>query len=70
MSQRRPAVAGMFYEGEREALVKGIERCFLDRLGPGPIDVRGKRLEVRGEREKGRRVVGLARAKGDACTGY
>ena len=32
---RRPAVAGMFYEGRREALVRQIEACYLDGAGPG-----------------------------------
>lgn len=59
MNARRPAVAGMFYEGEREALIGSIERCFLSRLGPGRIDVRSKRIEDRREGEKGRRVLGL-----------
>jgi AmmeMemoRadiSam system protein B len=60
MNARRPAVAGMFYEGEREALIESIERCFLSRLGPGRIDLIGKRIiEDRTDEEKRRRVVGL-----------
>ena len=31
---RQPAVAGQFYEGERAALVREIEGCYLDRRGP------------------------------------
>ena len=31
---RSPAVAGQFYEGDRDALVRQIEGCYLHRLGP------------------------------------
>ncbi|MHB9035048.1 MAG: AmmeMemoRadiSam system protein B [Armatimonadota bacterium] len=42
---RRPAVAGMFYEGTRDELEQSIEECFLGRLGPGTLpDVRKRRL--------------------------
>ncbi len=34
---RTPAVAGMFYEPDREALRLSIERCFLSDLGPGRL---------------------------------
>jgi len=34
---RYPAVAGLFYEGDSEALKKRIEWCFKHRLGPGSI---------------------------------
>ena len=34
---RTPAVAGMFYEGTREALVRQIEACYNDLRGPGAI---------------------------------
>ena len=37
MSVRPPAVAGTFYAGSRDALVKQIEGCFLHRLGPGKL---------------------------------
>jgi MEMO1 family protein len=32
---RHPVVAGQFYEGNRERLIREIERCFTCRLGPG-----------------------------------
>jgi hypothetical protein len=48
---RRPAVAGAFYRGSRDALVKEIEACYLSALGPG---------ELPGVAEDGpRKVVGL-----------
>jgi hypothetical protein len=31
---RRPTVAGMFYEGDAEALKVQVESCFLHRFGP------------------------------------
>lgn len=34
---RTPAVAGMFYEGTREALLRQIEACYLDPRGPGAL---------------------------------
>jgi len=34
---RYPAVAGLFYEGDSEALKKRIEWCFKHKLGPGSI---------------------------------
>lgn len=34
---RKPAVAGMFYEDSRSALLSQIEGCFNHRLGPGPF---------------------------------
>jgi len=34
---RRPAVAGQFYEGRSEQLIKSIESCFLHPLGPGQL---------------------------------
>jgi len=37
MSQRGPAVAGMFYDADARALTESIEECFLDRLGPGRL---------------------------------
>ncbi len=36
-SIRMPAVAGQFYEGDREGLVQQIERCYLHPLGPGDL---------------------------------
>lgn len=32
---RNPAVAGAFYEGSKENLLRQIERCYMHRLGPG-----------------------------------
>lgn len=47
---RYPAVAGAFYEGTRERLVRQIENCYTSRLGPGKLP----------ERKDGpRRLVGL-----------
>ncbi|RLG02201.1 MAG: hypothetical protein DRN61_06900 [Thaumarchaeota archaeon] len=46
MKIRRPAVAGSFYKGDRDSLVKQIEWCFLHKLGPGSlprVDERGPR---------------------------
>ncbi len=37
MSVRRAVVAGQFYEGSPDRLVKQIEQCFLHRLGPGAL---------------------------------
>lgn len=34
---RKPAVAGQFYDANRENLIKTIENCFLDIRGPGEI---------------------------------
>ncbi len=34
---RYPAVAGAFYEGSRDSLVRQIERCYTHRLGPGRL---------------------------------
>lgn len=34
---RRPAVAGQFYEGTREGLIRSIEECFHHPLGPGAV---------------------------------
>ena len=34
---RKPYVAGRFYEGQREALIKEIESCFLSKIGPGKL---------------------------------
>ena len=47
---RYPAVAGAFYEGSRDALLRQIERCYTSKLGPGSVP----------KPEKGpRRLVGL-----------
>ena len=34
---RYPAVAGAFYEGSRESLLRQIERCYTSKLGPGHL---------------------------------
>lgn len=41
MEKRRPAVAGMFYEADPEALKAQIEWCFTHPLGPGKLPPRG-----------------------------
>jgi len=47
---RRPAVAGQFYAGSKQALIRQIEECYLHPLGPGSLPRPGK-----GER----RIVGM-----------
>jgi len=45
MQIRTPAVAGMFYSGEKKELKKSIKDCFLHKFGPGkipPSDVKKK----------------------------
>ncbi len=39
---RYPAVAGAFYEGSREALLRQIERSYTSSLGPGSLPAPGK----------------------------
>ena len=34
---RPPAVAGQFYEGDRETLIAQIENCYLHEVGPGRL---------------------------------
>ncbi len=34
---RQPVVAGQFYPGTRDELIREIERCFLGELGPGAL---------------------------------
>lgn len=34
---RKPIVAGMFYESEKEALKEQIKECFLSKFGPGKL---------------------------------
>lgn len=34
---RRAAVAGMFYDGEKQPLVESVEKCFLGPFGPGAL---------------------------------
>lgn len=45
---RYPAVAGAFYEGSRDSLLRQIERCYTSKLGPGhlPKPVQGPRKLV------------------------
>ncbi|NIN64218.1 MAG: AmmeMemoRadiSam system protein B, partial [Anaerolineae bacterium] len=40
-------VAGSFYPGRREDLLKEIERCFKHPLGPGSLPSEEKRTESR-----------------------
>ncbi len=47
---RYPAVAGAFYEGTRESLLRQIERCYMSPLGPGNLPR---------PREGPRKLVGL-----------
>ena len=45
MQIRTPAVAGMFYSGEKKELKKSIKDCFLHKFGPGkipPSDIKKK----------------------------
>ncbi len=37
MGIRRPAVAGYFYAGTREGLIRQIEECFTSEFGPGKL---------------------------------
>lgn len=39
---RRPAVAGQFYAGDRQGLVREIEECFKSPLGPQSLPTSGK----------------------------
>ena len=34
---RKAAVAGQFYEGDKNSLEKRIETCFLENRGPGVV---------------------------------
>jgi AmmeMemoRadiSam system protein B len=47
---RNPVVAGAFYEGARDALLRQLEGCYTHRLGPGRLPEAG---------EGPRRLVGL-----------
>jgi len=40
---RHPAVAGQFYAGSKDRLLREIEQCFLDKRGPGRLPQLGKR---------------------------
>ncbi len=49
MQIRTPAVAGMFYSGEKKELKKSIKECFLHKFGPGkfhPLKLKRKFLEL------------------------
>lgn len=37
MKRRRPAVAGLFYEADRDELLEQIRSCFLGKFGPGRL---------------------------------
>ncbi|MCS6784178.1 MAG: AmmeMemoRadiSam system protein B [Candidatus Caldarchaeum sp.] len=37
MQRRKPAVAGLFYEGSKKELLKQVEGCFLAPTGPGQL---------------------------------
>jgi AmmeMemoRadiSam system protein B len=50
MRVRKPKVAGIFYEGEKEKLKEQIEKCFLHKIGPGKIPEKG---------EKERKTIGI-----------
>jgi AmmeMemoRadiSam system protein B len=45
---RKPAVAGVFYEGNHDSLKKQIEWCFEHKLGPGKIPSIGNKREIKG----------------------
>ncbi|MCD6096663.1 MAG: AmmeMemoRadiSam system protein B, partial [Thermoprotei archaeon] len=51
MRIRKPAVAGLFYEGTPESLKKRLEWCFKHKLGPGKLP----KVNPQGSR----RIVGL-----------
>jgi AmmeMemoRadiSam system protein B len=57
---RAPAVAGQFYSGTREGLIREIEACFAGRLGPGPsIRPTDRAYSGHADRSGERRVLGL-----------
>jgi MEMO1 family protein len=46
---RKPAVAGLFYEGNPDSLKKQIEECFKHQLGPGKIpEELGSKRDIKG----------------------
>lgn len=47
LARRPPVVAGSFYPGGRENLLKEIERCFKHPLGPGSLPSEEKKTESR-----------------------
>ncbi len=44
---REPCVAGQFYEGEKEGLLKQIRECFLSKFGPGKLPEKKKQGTVK-----------------------
>lgn len=45
---RKPIVAGMFYESEKEALKEQIKECFLSEFGPGKLPENKKENTILG----------------------
>jgi len=45
---RKPAVAGIFYEIDPNSLIKQIEWCFQNHLGPGSIPEIGNKRNIKG----------------------
>lgn len=45
--QRIPAVAGQFYFGEKEKLIRQIKNCFVHELGPGRLPEEDKATDKR-----------------------
>lgn len=45
---RTPAVAGMFYSGEKKELKKSINDCFLHKFGPGKIPPSNNKKKIFG----------------------
>ncbi len=59
---RAAVVAGQFYNGTREGLIREIEECFAGRLGPGPLPENGPSIRPTDQAYSGptdRRVLGL-----------
>ncbi len=48
MQIRTPAVAGMFYPGEKNELKKSIRQCFLHSFGPGKLPPSEENKEIYG----------------------
>ncbi len=46
---RQPAVAGQFYEGEKNRLIDSIKQCFIEKRGPGIIpEIKEGNKKIRG----------------------
>ncbi len=46
---RQPAVAGQFYNGDKEGLIAQIENCYLHKLGPGKLpELRAGKRSLKG----------------------